>query len=249
MPVSADCLNTQSFLGQNFTPLPLIRSAAKVMGGIDTDIATSPEENLDIQAKNYYSFHSDGYLELVLGSTHLGKVWMNPPGSSYTGGTLEEREALYPMLREGDQNKIKDYIKTCNARKISLGRKIKKISSAHWYRAVFDAWDAELIEEAVVMVYRAGSLGSIPDEFLNTAMVCLTCAGVRSRTVNSSGRISFEQKDSEGRRVPGVSNTQSSAILYLPPRYGKVDKMQAFRSEFSQYGAILQSELSRMLFS
>lgn len=248
MPVSADCLNTQSVLGQNFTPLPLIRSAAKVMGGIDTDIATSPEENLEIKATNYYSFSSDGYFELVLGSTHLGKVWMNPPGRSYTGGTLEERQTLYPMLMEDDQKKAKEYIKKCNASR-SLGLKIEKISSAHWYRAIFDSWYCELIEEAVVMVYRSGSLGSLPEEFLNTAMVCLTCAGVKSRTVSRSGRISFEQKDSEGRRVPGVANTQSSAILYLPPKHNNVGKMQAFRDEFCQYGAILQSERSSQLLS
>jgi hypothetical protein len=249
MPVSADCLNTQSFLGQNFTPLPLIISAEKVMGGINTDIASSPEENAEIRANNYYDFHRDGYLELTQNNTYLGKVWMNPPGHSYTGGTLAEREALYPMLGEGDKWKVQDYIKKCNAKKDALGRKIKKISSAHWYRAIFDAWDCGFIEEAVVMVYRAGSLGSLPEEFLNTAMVCLTCAGVKSRTVSRSGRISFEQKDEEGRRVPGVANTQSSAILYLPPRYDGVEKMQAFRDEFGQYGAILQSERSSNLLS
>jgi hypothetical protein len=239
MPVPADCVNTQSVLGQNFTPLPLIRSAEKVMGGIDTDIASSLEENLEIGAKTYHDFQSDGYLELTQGSTKLGKVWLNPPGSSYTGGTLAEREALYPMLKEGDQNKVKDYIKECNAKK-DIERKIRKISSADWYRAIFDAWCCEFIEEAVVMVYRAGSLGSLPRDFFNTAMVCLTCAGVGSRTVSRSGRISFEQKDEEGRRVPGVANTQSSAILYLPPNSGSVEKLQSFMTEFGQYGAILQ---------
>jgi hypothetical protein len=57
-----------------YSPPAFIESARKVMGGIDTDPATSEIANIRVNAWLYYTESTDGR-----NKPWIGKVWMNPP--------------------------------------------------------------------------------------------------------------------------------------------------------------------------
>jgi ParB family chromosome partitioning protein len=57
-----------------YSPPMFVESARKVMGGIDTDPATSEIANSRVNAWLYYTESTDGRTK-----PWIGKVWMNPP--------------------------------------------------------------------------------------------------------------------------------------------------------------------------
>lgn len=57
-----------------YTPAKYVELARKVMGGIDTDPATSDVANRTVKAKRIYTAEDDGR-----GQQWEGRVWMNPP--------------------------------------------------------------------------------------------------------------------------------------------------------------------------
>ena len=57
-----------------YTPAKYVELARKVMGGIDTDPATSDVANRTVKAKRIYTAEDDGR-----GQEWEGRVWMNPP--------------------------------------------------------------------------------------------------------------------------------------------------------------------------
>lgn len=240
MPNSADCINTQSLLGRNLTPLPIIEAARKVLGSIDVDFCTDAVANEGIQAKTAYDFFDDGYQALCLSDHYPGQVWLNPPGVSYTGGSREERAEIYRLvakLREAET--VRD-LYSIHAAKEALAtfRKqhpwIERITAADWYEKFFEAWVAIRFNEGIFLVYRANSLASLDQEMLDCSVLCHTCKGASSPILRS-GRIAFETVE-DGERVPQPNNTGGSVIGFL----GDEEKRDLFREHFSQFGVVKQ---------
>lgn len=82
MPVSADCLNSQSINGRNATPLPIIHSAKTVLGSIELDPASDPEINRLVEAQRIYTIQDDGFRQPWEAHT----LWLNPPGKTISQG-------------------------------------------------------------------------------------------------------------------------------------------------------------------
>jgi len=68
-----------------YTPAKHIELARAVMGGIDTDPATSEIANRTVQAKQIYTMDDDGRAQIW-----SGRVWMNPPYSQPLMGDFAE---------------------------------------------------------------------------------------------------------------------------------------------------------------
>jgi hypothetical protein len=59
---------------EHYTPVAIIESARRVMGGIDLDPASNDTAQTWIKAQTYYSKETNG-----LDKMWSGRVWMNPP--------------------------------------------------------------------------------------------------------------------------------------------------------------------------
>lgn len=112
----------------------------------------------------------------------------------------------------------------------------KQITASDWFAKLYLAWDLGEVKEAIGLVYRAGSMGSLGKSLLlHKATICLTCSGAISPIVNGSGRLSFETVNENGDRHPQTSNTQSSLIFLLS---SKPETQKRFGWEFQKYGVI-----------
>jgi hypothetical protein len=111
----------------------------------------------------------------------------------------------------------------------------KQITASDWFARLYRVWNLGKVGEAIGLVYRAGSIGSLGKSLLNSSKICLTCSGVGSSIVNGSGRLSFETVDENGDRHPQTSNTQSSLIFLLSDI---TETQEAFSLEFQKYGVI-----------
>lgn len=78
-----------------YTPSEYIEAARVVMGGIDTDPASSDIAQERVQATQYYTVDDDG-----LSVDWAGRVWMNPP---YTAGLVDKfADKLLEHYNAGD---------------------------------------------------------------------------------------------------------------------------------------------------
>lgn len=118
---------------------------------------------------------------------------------------------------------------------ISMSGKI--IKASQWFRKLHSDWKHRHIQNAIGLVYRGGSVGSLGVDILSDALVCLTAAGAESKVVNGSGRLSFDRVEDD-RRISETQNTQSSVIFLL----SEDDEIRwRFRVEFGKVGVVLQA--------
>lgn len=107
------------------------------------------------------------------------------------------------------------------------------ITASKWFHKLHSHWIAGEVENAIALVYRAGSIGSLGMEILQNP-ICLTTSGAISKTINGSGRFSFDLIAEDGRKS-SLRNTQSSMFLL----FSNSSKMLVkFNQEFKKYGAI-----------
>lgn len=236
MPKSNDCVNTQTELGQNLTPVEIVKAARLVLGGIELDPCSDLIANLSIKAERFYRWQEDGFSKK---QWEAKTGWLNPPGISFTGGTEDERIHWHSQLKT--LQNAKTYMSPSQFKEFkkevlkTRPKDIKTISASDWFTLLHAKWRAGDVQSAMGLVYRAGSIGSLGKDLLSDATICLTCSGVESSIVNGSGRFSFDIVSWNGDRKPQTSNTQSSLIFLLSH-----DKQinQKFHDVFSQFGVI-----------
>ena len=214
MPVTADCLNTQSVGGRNATPLPIIQAVKATLGGIELDPASDSVINASVGANWFYGIESDGFTR----SWQANTVFLNAPGRSVTGGTAKQRVEWLECHNDDD------YVKPVE---------LRMIKASEWYWRLYEYWRAGLINHAIALVYRGGSVGSLGE--ILCYPTCTTASHATSKVVNGSGRISYELIRSNGDRVPQTSNTQSS-LFFMLTRSDEVK--QRFAQQFSQFGVV-----------
>ena len=226
---SPDCLNTQTFLGQNATPIPIIQAVHQVLGLIDLDPASDAVINESINAAKFYSFDVDGF---SFSSWMAGTVFLNPPGKSYTGGSYLDRyeyRGLELACKAGE-------VSQACLQKFRQDHGMKRVTASDWFNKLWVEFCKKHITSAIALVYRGGSLGSIPGDMLSMPM-CITCSTPsvpRNSCINSSGRLSFEQLV-EGKRIAQTSNTQNSVLICLS---NSAEVQAKFAHHFSQFGVI-----------
>lgn len=163
----------------------------------------------------------------------LGGIELDPASDAIANQAVKA-ERFYTLEDDG-------YSKIWQAKTVWLnppGKTIsqgKQITASDWFAHLYNDWVTDAIEEAIGLVYRAGSIGSLGPLLLNDAKLCFTCSGVVSSVVNGSGRLSFETVDENGDRQPQTSNTQSSLFFLLSDN---PETQKAFTLEFQQYGVI-----------
>ena len=219
MPTSADCQNTQSVLGRNLTPATIVQAVRDTLGCIELDPASDAIANKVIGAERFYSFKDDGYAHAWRART----LFLNAPGKTVTGATPEVRLDWLKTLQSQIQPRPRHAL-------------VRTIKAAQWYKKLYTHYVSKNVDEAIGLVYRSGSIGSLGHELLSSASLCLTCSGVDSPIINGSGRLSFEL-ESDGTRSPQTSNTQSS-LIFLLSRYS--DAHQRFAQIFSQFGVVVR---------
>lgn len=220
MTITADCLNSRSLQGRNATPLPVMEAVKKVFGGtIELDVASDEVINEEVGADRILTFADDSFQREWKAET----AFMNPPGTTVTGGTYTDRYYWLHELQKAPQQR---------------GEKPEEVSvvtAAKWYRKLYHHWLQGDIDHAICLVYRGGSLGSLGKNMLDDSMICMTCADVESKVINGSGRLSFEIINDNNERISETSNTQCSHILLLT-HSGSV--RCDFEEVFSQFGSV-----------
>lgn len=219
MPPSADCKNTQSVLGRNLTPAPIAQAVRDTLGSIELDPASDAIANKAIGAERFYNFKDDGYAHAWKART----LFLNAPGETVTGDTHEARLDWLKTLQSGLKPRPHH-------------ASVRTVKAAQWYKKLYTHYVSKKVDEAIGLVYRSGSIGSLGYELLSSASLCLTCSAVDSPIINGSGRLSFEL-ESDGVRSPQTSNTQSS-LIFLLSHYS--DTHQRFAQIFSQFGVVVR---------
>jgi len=107
----------------------------------------------------------------------------------------------------------------------------KQVTATDWFRKLYHHWKEGDVEEAIALVYRAGSIGSLGMDILSLPL-CLTSQG--GQHVNGSGRLSFDLIVGESRRSQ-TSNTQSSVIILFAREPETLDR---FSEVFGRVGVV-----------
>lgn len=234
MPLSKDCVNTQSENGRNLTPEAITAAAREVLGFIGLDPCSDEIANRAIKADRYLTIQDDGYSQKWDAFT----MWLNPPGNSLIGGTHIEREEWRRLDREAKRYKKTGDLVTAKKLNADKPKSVSVIKAAHWHQKACKEYFSGNIDDVIGLVYRGGSIGSLGRDMLSSATICLTASGVESPVVNGSGRLSFETVENEERHAQ-TSNTQSSLIYLLSNDLGVRSK---FLSVFSQFGVIFEPQ-------
>ena len=107
----------------------------------------------------------------------------------------------------------------------------KQVKAIAWFRKLHQHWVLGDVKEAIALVYRAGSIGSLGMEILSLPL-CLTAQG--GKWVNGSGRLSFDLINGD-ERSPQTSNTQSSVFILFSQEERTIHR---FSEVFGQIGKI-----------
>ena len=219
---SADCINTKSTQGRNATPLAIFNAVRYVLTGdskrnFELDVASDSIINTEVKAERFFDLESDGFSSPWIAET----VFMNPPGTTVTGGTYAQRlywleQMELPKKHRGNKPK-----------------EVKVIKAAHWYKKLYQEWISGNVKSAIALCYRGGSVGSLGIDVLSLPL-CITCSGAKSPVVNGSGRFAFEIISND-ERIPETSNTQSSTFHLFPSDKECVNR---FKTGFSLFGAV-----------
>ncbi len=218
MPQSKDCVNTQSFLGRNATPIPIFESVRRVLQSIELDPTSDHIINKDVGADRIYTVVDDAYSKPWICKT----LFMNPPGETFIFGTREER--IF-WLNELEKPKKERAVRPSN---------MTTAYAADWFRKAHREYTQGHIEHAILLLYRSGSIGCL-GPLLNYP-ICITSSDASSPLINGSGRFAFETIEGD-KRIAQTSNTQSSAFVLLTTSESKYN---LFKEEFKQYGHILE---------
>ncbi|MEO1209892.1 MAG: hypothetical protein AAFX78_10150 [Cyanobacteria bacterium J06638_20] len=214
MTVTADCINTHSTGGRNATPLPIIRAVKATLGGIELDCASDAVINASVGAERYFSIENNGFVQSWATKT----AFLNAPGTTVTGGLAEQRIEWVKHQQD------KGYVKPAE---------LKVIKASEWYWRLYEYWRSGLIDHAIALVYRGGSVGSLGE--ILSQPTCATAANASSEVVNGSGRISYELITEAGDRLPQTTNTQSSLFFLLT----RSDEVRGrFVENFEQFGVV-----------
>lgn len=118
-----------------YTPSPYIELARGVMGGIDTDPASSDAANETVKATRYFTEAQDG-----LSQTWNGRIWLNPPYSGKLVSAFTNH-----LICELEAKRVKQAIVLVN-------------------NATDTGWFAELAGHAAAICFKTGRIAFVNTE-------------------------------------------------------------------------------------
>lgn len=201
---------------EHMTPKAIVEAARELLGGIDTDPASSDTANKIVGATRYYTKEDNGFRR-SLG----GRIFLNPPGGICDDHGRE-------VIRASGDRKPCTVTGACGLPKGHEHKGVRSSAAAWWFRLA-EEWMSGNAMSALFVGFSIEILQStqadkplelIPLDF----PMCVPSKRVRYIT------------EQHGQLLPGTSPTHSSVLIWLPERGAKVDR---FRELFGPFGKVV----------